>query len=117
MPEETVEGVLVFGDDAAPVAGATIEIVLEDVTLADARAVPVARAILRGVTCDGAAGESVPFSLRRPQAAPERRQTLRVLVDVDGDGRLGRGDYRNAESVRVPAGSTRELVVRLVRVR
>ena len=116
VAEEVIEGRIVFGGDTAPFQGVSVELVLEDTTYADSPAIPVARLVLSSVSYDGAVGGSIAFALRRDAVAPGRRQTLRILVDVDGDGRLGRGDYGNAESVPVLPGSTRDLVVRVRRV-
>ncbi len=116
MAEEVVEGRIVFGEDSVPFEGASVEVTIEDTTYADAPAVRLARLVLRAVTHDGRAGGSIPFSLRRDASAPHRRQSLRVVVDVDGDGRLGVGDYRNAESVPVPPGPVTGLVVRMRRL-
>jgi hypothetical protein len=113
---EPVEGQIVFDDDARPFSGASVELTLEDTTYADAPAVPVARLVLPSVSYDGEPGGGVPFALTREPVAPGRRQTLRVLVDLDGDGRAGPGDYRNAESVAVPAGPVRGLQLRVRRI-
>jgi hypothetical protein len=114
VPAGDIAGRIVFGEDARPFQDATVDIVLEDTTYADARADPVARVVLRGASHDGST-RAIPFALPRPPAVPGRSYTLRVLVDVDGDGRLGPGDYRNAESVSI-LPDTRSLDVRVKRV-
>jgi uncharacterized lipoprotein YbaY len=116
LPAEAIEGRILFGEDARPFQDASVEVVLEDTTYADEPAVPVARLVLRAVSYDGAPGGSIAFALPRPPAAPGRRHTLRILVDVDGDGRLGKNDYRNAESVSIPPDTTESLTVRVKRV-
>jgi len=116
LPAEAIEGRIVFGEDARPFQDASVEVVLEDTTYADAPAVAVARLVLRAVSYDGAPGGSIAFALPRPPAAPGRAHTLRILVDVDGDGRLGKGDYRNAESVPVPLDAAAALTVRVKRI-
>jgi hypothetical protein len=108
---------LLFPGESEPFEDARVEISLEDTTYADAPASPVGRCVLEHVTHRGGAGEGIGFVLSRPPPPPGRQQSLRVLVDVDGDGRLGRGDYHNAESVPVPAGAVNGLEVRLRRVR
>ena len=105
-----------FGDDALPFRGASVELILEDTTFADAPAIPVARRVLSSVSYDGGGG-SIAFVLHRDPVEPGRHHSLMVLVDLDGDGKLGRGDYRNAESVPVPPGSARDLIVPLRRIR
>ena len=117
MSDEVIEGYVVFGDDVLPFAGASIEVVLEDTTQADAPASPVRRVVLHPVAHDGVVGNAIGFSLRRGPVPPGHRQSLRVLVDLDGDGRLGPGDFRNAESVPIPPGSIRDVIVRVRRAR
>lgn len=116
MAKEPVEGQIVFGDDARVFERATVELILEDTTYADAPAIPQARLVLRAVSYDGRPGGNIPFSLQREPVPPGRRQSLRVLVDLDRDGRQGRGDYCNTESVPVPPGPVRGLVVRVKRI-
>jgi hypothetical protein len=42
-------------------------------------------------------------------ARPSRR-TVRVLIDLDGDGASSRGDYLNTQSIPVAAGAGRTTV-------
>jgi hypothetical protein len=113
---ERIAGRIVFADDARPFRAASIEVILEDTTYADAPAVRLARTVLRDVAYDGARQGGIAFELERPPAPPASQQCLRVWVDIDDDGRLGKGDYRNAERVAVPHGTTTGLVVRMKRI-
>ena len=117
MTQDRIQGRLVFGDDATPFRNASIELIVEDTTYADGPAVPVARQVLPSVAYEGERGGSIPFVVHRDSPASGRRQTLRVLVDVDGDGKLGPGDYRNAHSVPIPPGSSTDIVVPVLRIR
>lgn len=113
---DQISGRLVFGADASPFVDASVEVVVEDTTSADAAAEPIARVVLPAISYDGARGEGVTFAVRRAPPAQGRSHTLRVLIDVDRDGRLGLGDYHNAESVPLPSGSLAGLSVRVRRV-
>jgi hypothetical protein len=101
-----IEGQVVFAAETAPFEGATLVVHLEDTTYADARAIAVASLIVPDVAlrADASGGAlAIPFELVIDSPPPSpHRLTLRVLVDLDGDRRLGRGDYVNAMSVRVP---------------
>ena len=114
----------IMGRDAAPVLLAPSELAatLRDpfaqrVLAAGARPVPIARELVRDVSYSGEAGGSLPFRLRHAPVPPGRRASLRVLVDLDGDGRLGAGDYRQAASTPAPDGPHGVLIVPLRRVR
>ena len=110
-----VEGLLQFGENTQPFADATVRVVVEDTTYADAPSQVVARASWSEVAFAGGTGQ-VPFRVERPSAEPSRVYTLRVHVDMNGSGRLETGDYINAESVRVPNASVSGLVVSLKRL-
>jgi hypothetical protein len=58
-----------------------------------------------------AAPEGLAFTLDyEPGAVEGRSCSLGVLVDVDGDGVPGRGDYVSYQAVRVPAPGEPALV-------
>jgi uncharacterized lipoprotein YbaY len=69
---------------------AWIVITLEDTTYADA---PAERLAERTVPFTvGFGGHTVAFLLEGGAPASGRRYTLRAVVDLDGDGRVGPGD-------------------------
>ena len=82
---------------------ATLYVWLEDSTEIDRPALTIAATTVRGITGQS---QSLSFELTAPDNDNTRRRTLRVLVDLDGDGRVGHGDYLSVESVLVPAGGT-----------
>jgi hypothetical protein len=97
-----VRGRILFQDDAVPFSGATARVTVEDTTYADASAGRVNVWTLEGIAYpDDAAGVEFEIAF---DPDPRRRYSLRVLIDVDGDGVLGRGDYRNADALPVGRG-------------
>jgi uncharacterized lipoprotein YbaY len=81
------------------VHNATLVVFLEDVTLADAASIVVARYERHGIGADVDTELIVRFEMFfEPTAA---RLGLRALLDVDGDGRASRGDYVSVQSYPV----------------
>ena len=92
-----VEGEIVFDGEVRAFAGAKAYVRLEDVSRADAPAAVVAEQVLEA---SAAGGRAAPLSFALSGAAPDARAaySVRVHVDVDGDGRIGPGDYVTTES-------------------
>ena len=100
-----VTGRILFGDDTTAFSDATAYLFVEDTTYADAPAVVLASWRKAGVAYPAAAA-GIPFEVDvDPDPSEGRRCTLRVLVDLDGDGSVSRGDYLNVESVQVRPGA------------
>jgi hypothetical protein len=112
---EVIEGRIRFGHDARAFTSATMVVRIEDTTYADAAAVCVAEALWTGVSFDGDLERTIVFRVERAPA-PDRRHTLRVHIDVQGDGRIGPGDYLNSQAVALPAGPVAGIEVRVTRV-
>lgn len=73
--------------------------VVEDTTLIDAAAVPVARiSLLTGVSQDD---RGLHFLLPVPGVDPSRRYEVRAHMDLDGDGRISSGDQISTTSTPV----------------
>jgi hypothetical protein len=98
----TLRGRILFGDDACAAPHADVILRVEDTTYADAHARTLDTIVRAHVTIDGP-GAVVPFTCdlgpSLSAAPPGRRLTLRVVVDLDGDGRLGAGDYVNTIAI------------------
>jgi uncharacterized lipoprotein YbaY len=111
---DVVEGELRFPADAVAFRGAIARVTLLDVTRADAPARTVAEQAVANVTHPGGEGQPVVFTLRLQQRDPRARYVVRAHVDVNGDGRVSRGDYISAESYPVLTfGHSNRVVVRL----
>ena len=77
---------------------------VEDTSYADAPAVMLFSERLLGVSYAGEPG-GIVFQLDYHSDRPANAtHTLRVLVDLDRNGRPGRGDYVSYQAVQVPAG-------------
>ncbi|MCB7137465.1 hypothetical protein [Cellulosimicrobium marinum] len=92
----TLYGTVALPDDA-PGAVATVRVSVEDTTLQDAASVRLAEAVLPGV--DVAPGGRVPFAVDVDDAPVGA--TVRVHVDVSGDGDVAPGDLLTVQSVPV----------------
>jgi len=76
----------------------------------------IAEVILRNVDISAEASP-LPFTIANVTVVPGGRQVVRVHADVDGDGRVSRGDYVSMQSYPVTADTSgrMEIVVREVR--
>jgi uncharacterized lipoprotein YbaY len=77
----------------------TLHLTVEDVGLADAASRTLGRHRVEGVL---AIGGEVPFELRYEAPTPPARVVVRAFLDLDGDGRLGVGDWTSTRSYAVP---------------
>ena len=90
-----------------PPVGAVIRVEARDSGLADAAAEVIAAA--EGSVMPGSQPGLDVISLDLPRLP--RHTTLRAHVDVDGDGRVGRGDYVTTQSYAVAPGAEEIRVV------
>jgi uncharacterized lipoprotein YbaY len=90
------KGTIIFDDDE-PSAGAIVYVRLEDVSRADAPATVVAEQVIREARPGPQAG-GLEFTLHGGPLDPQRRYSVRVHVDMDGDGAVGAGDYVSTTS-------------------
>ncbi len=95
-----VTGLIRFAELRGPIRNATVYVRVEDASLADAAAVRLGEQVLRGVDVDPG-GPPVPFAVAAAEPPPRARCTVRVLVDLDGDGALGRGDWASRQGYPV----------------
>lgn len=102
---QVAAGTIVFDADIEPFAGATVYVRLEEVTRADAPSRVIAETILRDVQVGGQGARELEFTIDMPMLDPRERYVLRVHVDVDGDGRIGVGDYVSTGSYPVVPGA------------
>jgi uncharacterized lipoprotein YbaY len=94
-----VRGEIVFAEDARAFSGATVSVRLEDVSRVDAAARIVAEQEIVDVRHAPASAAPIPFTLAVHEVVDERATyAVRVHVDVDGDRRVGRGDFVSTAS-------------------
>jgi hypothetical protein len=82
-------------------AGAIVYVRLEDVSRLDAPSAVIAEQVIRDVAHQAGSQQGLEFSLYGQIPDDQASYTVRVHVDVDGDGRVSRGDYLSMESVPV----------------
>lgn len=101
-----VTGEIIISGKTPACSGATAYVSLEEISYADADAALVAEAVIKDVSHDPSDGDtSLPFELRAnsasPAISPMKDYTVRVWIDVDGDGKQGRQDLYSDQSYRV----------------
>lgn len=116
--EALVHGRIVFDESAESFTGATLYVFLEDTTYADDSAVKVAEQITKDVAYDARTHNSLPFALYGEVPDQRAHYTVRVLVDLNGDGKTSRGDFINMESYPVLSRENpTDVTIRVERVR
>ena len=106
-----VEGYIEFVPERPRFDAADVHVWIEDTTYADADAVRLFHLHMPNVSYAGDPA-GLAFKLDYEAAPAESRTyTLSALVDLDGDGVPGRGDYISDQAVRLPEDG------RLARVR
>jgi uncharacterized lipoprotein YbaY len=112
-----LRGEIVFDESAASFKGATLYVSLQDTSLADADAVTIAEQVTKDVAYDAGARNTLPFALSGVVPDERAHYTVRVLVDLDGNGQVSHGDFVNVESYPVLTwGHARDVSIRVERV-
>jgi uncharacterized lipoprotein YbaY len=107
-----IEGEIVFEDDEFPIlvkchANCKISVQLEDVTMVDASSMVVKSQTIDApnLNSNGILGKNktfvIPFKLFCDIVDNQRRYEISVHVDMDGDNKVGIGDYINTQSYPV----------------
>ena len=109
-----VRGHILFDGEVPPLDDAVVHVFLEDTTQIDASAVVVVHQQFSPV---GPSGSTLTFAL--PDVLVDERSdySLRVLVDMDHDGRISSGDYISVRAHPVlTRGHAEHVPVRVRRV-
>jgi uncharacterized lipoprotein YbaY len=112
----TISGTVRFEDVRRPI-DATVYVRVEEAGRLDAAATRIAETVLPGVHVEPGSAP-IPFTVRGVPAVPSGRTLVRVHADVDGDGRISRGDFVSMQSYPVATDADRDgiaIVVREVR--
>jgi uncharacterized lipoprotein YbaY len=113
-----LRGEIVFEEGPPSFAKASVHIFLEDTTLADAPARVIVHHLIENVSADTVWKENMPFALDVTIPDTQARYTVRVLVDVDGDGKISHGDYASTADYPVlTRGYPDQVVVHVKRIR
>jgi uncharacterized lipoprotein YbaY len=99
--DTTLSGKIVFEANSSAFDGAAIYIRVEDVSRADAASVRVAEQVLQPVSHPAGSTSGPDFHLPVHLPDPSAHYIVRVHVDVDGDGRVSRGDFISTQSYPV----------------
>ncbi len=97
-----IEGNILFENLEETIEDATVYIRLDDVSLADAPSTVISETTLENVSV-GPEDNIVPYSLGFPELEARRMYSLYVHADVDGDGKVSKGDYVTTMYNGVPA--------------
>jgi len=112
-----VRGRILFDKDVGPFTGTTVYVRLENVSRVDAIAERVAEQVVHEVSHAEGEEKALAFELRLDEVNERAEYSVRVHVDVDGDGALSRGDYHSPESYPVLTyDRPNEVEVRLERI-
>ncbi|AKB25509.1 hypothetical protein MSMTP_2040 [Methanosarcina sp. MTP4] len=87
-----IEGNILFEDLEETIEEVTVYIRLDDVSLADAPSTVISENVIENVSVSPEENK-VPFTLGFPELVANRTYSLYVHVDVDGDGKVSKGDY------------------------
>lgn len=95
----------------------TVRVRLLDTTVVDESALVMAERVFRQIPAEQLLGAGMAFELAAQELDLRARYEIEALVDCDGDGELGRGDYINTQSYPVlTRGYPRQVVVHVTRV-
>ena len=78
-----------------------MHIYLEDVSFADAPARVITSLVIDRIPSDARTKGRVPFIIQGSIPDNKSRYSIRVHVDLDGDGKISKGDYINTVSYPV----------------
>jgi len=116
--EPLVSGSISFDEDAPAFSGVTVYVRLEDVSYADASSKVVAEQVMRDVSRRARSEEQLEFKIYGRITDERASYSVRVHVDVDGDGEVSLHDYVTMQSYPVlTQGHPRKLSVRVHEVK
>jgi hypothetical protein len=95
-----LQGEVVFDDDASSFADATLYVYLLN-PIEDDDAVIVQQLVREGIAYDARVKNRLPFVFYGEVPDERSHYIVSALVDLDGDGKAGEGDYINMENYPV----------------
>ena len=101
MTNSLISGDIRFAEHPSLPEGAKIYVRLLDTSLADAPAKVVAEQVLTDISKNANSGEPVSFTIDGKIENQQGSYSISVLIDVDGDGKRGKGDFINMQSYPV----------------
>jgi uncharacterized lipoprotein YbaY len=117
VSKSVVKGEIKFAGKPALPASAKMYVRLLNTSLADAPSAAVAEQVIDNIASSLSKNEKVVFRLE-PDSIDERdTYIVSVLVDVDGDGKISKGDYISMQSYPVLTfGSPSEVTIEVKQV-
>jgi len=103
-PGRTIRGEVVLKPHGKPFTGAHMMVSVEDVTVKDVAARYLAKKTFKDISHDGRQDTRLRFTLEGLEPRPNHRYQVRILVDLDRNGRISRGDYRSIRPAVVFTG-------------
>ncbi|WP_458209769.1 YbaY family lipoprotein [Haladaptatus sp. NG-SE-30] len=117
MTDPLVSGKIIFEPVTPHLAGATIHIRLEDVSIADKASETISEQTLSDVTDDMIEQDGIPFELYGQLPDDKARYIVSVHVDSNDNGEVSQGDFITTESYPVLTfGNPDSLTVRVQRI-
>jgi hypothetical protein len=104
-PSRTLRGEVRLVPPGRPFENADLIVTVEDVAAVDAPSRLIGRYRQRRVSYDGRPGTVLRFTMKELRPGPRSDCRVRVLVDVDHNGRISIGDYRTTKATPVFAGN------------
>jgi uncharacterized lipoprotein YbaY len=116
--EPLVSGSISFDEDAPAFSGATVYVRLEDTSYADASSKVVAEQVMRGVSRRARSEGPLEFKIYGRITDERASYSVRVHVDVDGDGEVSLHDHVTMQSYpAITQGRPRKLSVHVHEVK
>ena len=107
-----VKGKITFEEVATPFTAATVYVRLESITAADIASEAVADYVERDVVFDPKTSSDLLFAIAGNPPDPRASHTVRVHIDIDGDGEVSKGDFISMQSYPVITfGHPREISI------
>lgn len=91
--QSIVSGEIFFEGDIRPFKNATVFVSIEDVSIQDLPSLTISKQVLENVDYDPSKMNKIKFSLPVPIKDLTGWYIVKVLVDIDGDGEISKGDY------------------------
>lgn len=113
-----VKGEITFEEQAPPFTSATMHVYLEDISVADIASKVIADYVERDVAFDPKTTKGLSFAIAAKALDPRASYSLRVHIDIDGDGKVTQGDFISTQTYPVITfGHPREVSIPVQQVK
>lgn len=101
IPGRALRGEIRLIPPGRPFANADVIVTVENIAAQDAPSRKVGQIHLKNISYDGRPGSVIPFTMKGLRPPPGGNFRVRVLVDLDRNGRISVGDYRTTKATPV----------------